>query len=230
MKTLGLLGGMSWESTLHYYRLINQGVNAAMGGLHSASIILYSVDFADIARMQTAGQWQQAGDLLADKASSLQKAGADAIVICTNTMHKVADTIQWACPLPLLHVADITAGHIAARGLRRVGLLGTDFTMRQDFYRQRLEQAHNIEVMVPNEAEMNDVHRIIFEELCLGKILDSSRLTYQRIIAGLERRGIEGLILGCTELGMLIGENDASVPLFDTTTLHAAAAVAFALS
>ncbi|WP_413729710.1 aspartate/glutamate racemase family protein [Sodalis sp. RH22] len=229
MKTLGLLGGMSWESTLPYYRLINQGISGALGGLHSADLVLYSVDFAQIARMQAEGDWQRAGDLLAAKAVLLQKAGAEAIVLCTNTMHKVADTIEWACPLPLLHIADATAREINARGLRRVGLLGTRFTMQQDFYRRRFEHPHGIEITVPGAAEMDAIHNIIFEELCLGKIRDESRHTFRRIIASLEGQGIEGLILGCTEIGLLIGEDDATVPLFDTTTLHAAAAVAFAL-
>lgn len=229
MKTLGLLGGMSWESTLPYYRLINQGISDALGGLHSANLVLYSVDFAEIARLQAEGDWQRAGDLLAGKAVLLQKAGAEAIVLCTNTMHKVAETIEWACPLPLLHIADATAREINAQGARRVGLLGTRFTMQQDFYRHRIEHPHGIEVILPPAAEMDEIHRIIFEELCLGIIRDESRGTFRRIIASLERRGIDGLILGCTEIGLLVGNDDATVPLFDTTTIHAAAAVAFAL-
>ncbi|NDL65917.1 aspartate/glutamate racemase family protein [Acerihabitans arboris] len=229
MKTLGLLGGMSWESTLPYYRLINQGVSAGLGGLHSASLVLYSVDFADIARLQAEGDWQRAGDILAARAVALQKAGAEAIVLCTNTMHKVAETIEWACPLPFLHIADATAREINLRGMRRVGLLGTRFTMQQDFYRRRFEYPHGIEILVPTAAEMDEIHRVIFEELCLGKIRNESRQAYRRIIAALELRGIEGLILGCTEIGLLIGEGDATVPLFDTTAIHAAAAVAFAL-
>ncbi len=229
MRTLGLLGGMSWESTLPYYRLINQGISARLGGLHSASIVLYSVDFAVIARMQADGDWQQAGRLLADNAVALQQAGAEAIVLCTNTMHKVADTIAQACPLPLLHIADAAGRVITRRGLRRVGLLGTRFTMQEDFYRQRLAQSCGIEVVVPDERDSEIIHRVIFEELCRGQIRPESREAYRRIIARLESRGIEGLILGCTEIGLLISQDDAAVPLFDTTAIHAASAVAFAL-
>lgn len=220
---------MSWESTLPYYRLINQGISARLGGLHSANIVLYSVDFAEIARLQAGDDWQRAGDLLAAKAVLLQKAGAEAIVLCTNTMHKVAQAIEWACPLPLLHIAEATAVEINARGLRRVGLLGTRFTMQQDFYRRRFEYPHGIDIVIPTDAEMNEIHRIIFEELCLGILRDESRHTFRRVIASLEGQGIEGLILGCTEIGLLIGQDDAAVPLFDTTALHAAAAVDFAL-
>ncbi len=230
MKTIGLLGGMSWESTLPYYRLINQGVSAGLGGLHSAKIILYSVDFAEIASLQAEGQWLQAGDILAQKAVALQQAGAQGIVLCTNTMHKVADIIERTCPLPLLHIADATARQIKARGLRRIGLLGTRFTMQEDFYRRRIEQSYDIEVMIPNLVEMDEIHRIIFEELCLGQLHEASRQVFRRIIASLEARGIEGLILGCTEISLLIGNADATVPLFDTTAIHAAAAVDFILS
>jgi len=229
MKTLGLLGGMSWESTLPYYRLINQGVSAALGGLHSANIVLYSVDFAEIARLQAEGQWRQAGDILAQKALALEQAGAQGIVLCTNTMHKVADIIEQACALPLLHIADATARQIKAQGVRRVGLLGTRFTMQEDFYRRRIEQSYGIEVLVPNPREMDEIHRIIFTELCLGQLHDASRQVFRRIMAALEARGIEGLILGCTEISLLIGSADARVPLFDTTAIHAAAAVDFAL-
>lgn len=229
MKTLGLLGGMSWESTLPYYRLINQGISARLGGLHSASIILYSVDFAGIAQLQADGQWREAGEILAQKALALQHAGAEAIVLCTNTMHKVADAIEQACPLPLLHIADATARQITARGLRRVGLLGTRFTMQEDFYRRRIEQPHGIEVLVPDRDDMDEMHRIIFDELCRGQRHEASRQRCRRIIAALEARGIDGLILGCTEISLLIGDADATVPLFDTTAIHAAAAVDFAL-
>jgi|SRR5471030_897364 len=230
MKTLGLLGGMSWESTLPYYRLINQGVSAGLGGLHSASIVLYSVDFAEIAQLQVSGQWREAGDILAQKALVLQQAGAQGIVLCTNTMHKVAEIIERACDLPLLHIADATARQINAQGLHRVGLLGTRFTMQQDFYRHRIEQPYGIEVLTPDLADMDEIHRIIFEELCLGQLREASRHVFRRVIATLEARGIEGLILGCTEISLLIGSADATVPLFDTTAIHAAAAVDFALS
>jgi len=230
MKTLGLLGGMSWESTLPYYRLINQGVSAGLGGLHSANIVLYSVDFAEIAQLQVSGQWREAGDILAQKALVLQQAGAQAIVLCTNTMHKVAEIIEQACDLPLLHIADATAKQINAQGLHRVGLLGTRFTMQQDFYRHRIEQPFGIEVLTPDLADMDEIHRIIFEELCLGQLREASRHVFRRVIATLEARGIEGLILGCTEISLLIGSADATVPLFDTTAIHAAAAVDFALS
>jgi len=229
MKTLGLLGGMSWESTVPYYRLINQGISERLGGLHSASLLLCSVDFAVIAQMQAQGEWQQAGRLLADKAVALQHAGAEAIVLCTNTMHKVADTIEQACSLPLLHIADATGRAIGRRGLRRVGLLGTRFTMQEDFYRRRLAQSWGIEVVVPDDHDSDIIHRVIFEELCRGQIRPESREAYRCIIARLENQGIEGLILGCTEIGLLIGQDDATVPLFDTTSIHAASAVAFAL-
>ncbi|TCL07131.1 aspartate/glutamate racemase family protein [Sodalis ligni] len=229
MKTLGLLGGMSWESTLPYYRMINQGISERLGGLHSASLLLCSLDFADIAQMQAGGEWRRAGQLLADKAVALQQAGAEAIVLCTNTMHKVADNIEQACTLPLLHIADATGRVINRQGLRRVGLLGTRFTMQEDFYRQRLAQSYGIEVVVPDDHDSDIIHRVIFEELCLGRIRPESREAYARIIAKLESQGIEGLILGCTEIGLLISQDDAAVPLFDTTAIHAASAVAFAL-
>ncbi|TKI02948.1 aspartate/glutamate racemase family protein [Martelella alba] len=229
MKTLGLLGGMSWESTLPYYRLINQGIGERLGGLHSADLILCSLDFADIARWQSEGDWPRAGRLLAEKARLLEQSGAQAIVLCTNTMHKVADTIEQACSLPLLHIADATGRAVRRRGLRRVGLLGTGFTLREDFYRRRLESGFGLEVLVPDEADIDDIHRVIFDELCRGQIREASRQSLRRIIARLEARGIQGLILGCTELGLLISAEDCQGALFDTTAIHAADAVAFAL-
>lgn len=223
MKTLGLLGGMSFESTIPYYRLINQRVQQQLGGLHSARLLMYSVDFHDIEQLQRRGDWQQAGQLLADAASALQRAGADGLVLCTNTMHKVAAAIEQATPLPLLHIADATAQQIRSQGLQRIGLLGTRFTMEQDFYKARLA-AQGIEVLIPDLPGRDLVHQVIYDELCLGQIKPDSRLAYQRIIAGLVRSGAEGVILGCTEIGLLVQPEDAAVPLFDTTAIHARAA------
>jgi amino-acid racemase len=229
MKTLGLIGGMSWESTALYYRLVNETVKARLGGLHSAKLVLCSVDFHDIEALQRAGQWEPAGVLLADAARSLVAAGAEALVLCTNTMHKVANAIEQAVPVPLLHIADPTAAAIKARGLSRVGLLGTGFTMEQDFYRERLRQ-RGVEVIVPAAADRQIVHRVIYEELCLGAVRDESRAEYRRIMAGLLREGAEGIILGCTEICMLIGPGDADVPMFDTTHLHATTSAEWAIS
>jgi aspartate racemase len=223
MQTIGLIGGMSWESTLPYYRLINETVRDALGGLHSAKLLLHSVDFHEIEILQHAGDWDAAGEAMAAAARSLQAGGADFIVLCTNTMHKVADAITAATPLPLLHIADGTADALAAAGITRVGLLGTRFTMEQDFYRKRLE-ARGFEVIVPEAGDRDDVHRIIYDELCQGAVRDDSRDTYRRIIAALADAGAEGIILGCTEISLLVDQRDASVPLFDTTALHARAA------
>ncbi len=229
MKTLGLIGGMGWESTVPYYRQINQQINQRLGGLHSAKIILYSVDFQQIEALQRSGDWQQAGQLLADAAQALQRAGAQGLVLCTNTMHKVAAAITSATPLPLLHIADATAQQIKAGGLRRIGLLGTRFTMEQDFYKARL-LTQGIEVLIPAEGDRKLVHQVIYEELCLGQINPESRLAYQQIIAGLVAQGAEGVILGCTEIGLLVQPEDAAVPLFDTTAIHARAAVDWMLA
>ncbi|WP_031566509.1 aspartate/glutamate racemase family protein [Rheinheimera texasensis] len=229
MKTLGLIGGMSWESTVPYYRQINQQINLRLGGLHSAKIILYSVDFQQIEALQRSGDWQQAGQLLADAAQALQRAGAQGLVLCTNTMHKVAAAITNATPLPLLHIADATAQQIKARGLRRIGLLGTRFTMEQDFYKARL-LAQDIEVIIPDVPGRDLVHQVIYEELCLGQINPASRLAYQQIIAGLVAQGAEGVILGCTEIGLLVQPDDAAVPLFDTTAIHAGTAAEWMLA
>ncbi len=229
MKTLGLIGGMSWESTVPYYRQINQQINQRLGGLHSAKIILYSVDFQQIEALQRSGDWQQAGQLLAEAAQALQRAGAQGLVLCTNTMHKVAAAIVAATPLPLLHIADATAQQIQQQGLRRIGLLGTRFTMEQDFYKDRL-LARDIEVLIPAEADRKLVHQVIYQELCLGQINPESRLAYQQIIAGLVAQGAEGVILGCTEIGLLVQPDDAAVPLFDTTAIHARAAADWMLT
>jgi aspartate racemase len=228
MKTLGLIGGMSWESTALYYRLINETVKQRLGGLHSARLVLHSVDFHDIEVLQRAARWEQAGVLLAGAARSLVAAGAEALVLCTNTMHKVADAIERAVPVPLLHIADPTAAAIKAAGLSRVGLLGTGFTMEQDFYRERLRQ-RGVECLVPPAPERQVVHRVIYEELCLGVVREESRAQYRRIIRDLVAGGAEGIILGCTEIGMLVGAQDAAVPLFDTAHLHATTAAEWAV-
>ncbi|WP_372996022.1 aspartate/glutamate racemase family protein [Marinobacter sp.] len=229
MKTIGLLGGMSWESTQTYYRLMNEGVKARLGGLHSAKLVLYSVDFAEIEALQHAGDWPATADILASAALSLQKAGADFLVIGTNTMHKVAPEIEQAIRIPLLHIADATAKVLARDGISRVGLLGTRFTMEQAFYRDRLEQA-GIEVIVPEEAQRNEVHRVIYEELCQGEINPASRQTYLDITTSLSERGAQAVILGCTEIGLLIRQADTPIPLYDTTKIHAAQAVEHALT
>ena len=230
MKTIGLIGGMSWESTVPYYRLINQAVAARLGGLHSARLVLYSVDFHDIERLQCAGDWQAAGAMLAQAARALERAGADFLVLCTNTMHKVAVDIEAAVAIPLLHIADPTAAQIKRAGHTRVGLLGTRFTMEQAFYRERLSQRHGLAVIVPDAAERDTVHRIIYEELCLGRVLPESRQAYQRVMASLVAQGAQSIILGCTEISMLVCDEDASVPLVDTTALHAHAAAEAALA
>lgn len=229
MKTIGLIGGMSWESTQTYYRLINVAIREKLGGLHSARLVLYSVDFHDIEVLQRQGDWQAAGVLLAQAAQSLQAAGADMVVICTNTMHKVADEVQAAVSIPLLHIADPTAQAIRAAGFQRVALLGTRFTMEQDFYRARLEQQHGLQVIVPEQSERDVVHRIIYEELCLGQIKPESKTAYLNIIRQLQTRGAQAVILGCTEISLLVQQTDLDLPLFDTTALHAMAAADAAL-
>ena len=229
MKTIGLIGGMSWESTIPYYRHINETIRERLGGLHSARLLLYSVDFHDIEQMQRAGDWEAAGVALAAAARALTLAGAELLVLCTNTMHKVAPAIEAAVTVPLLHIADPTAEAIRAQGFRRVGLLGTRFTMEQDFYRRRLEDRHGLEVCVPDEADRITLHRIIVEELCLGRILPASRADYRRIMATLIKDGAQAIILGCTEISLLVSQDDATVPLVDTTALHARAAALRAL-
>ena len=231
MKTIGLIGGMSWESTIPYYRTINETVKQRLGGLHSAKIVLYSVDFHEIEQLQRSGDWQCAGELLAQAAQTLARAGADCIVLCTNTMHKVAPQIEAAVGIPLLHIADATGQAIRRAGLNKVALLGTRFTMEQDFYKQRLSERHAIDVVVPNEMEREVVHRVIYQELCLGQIQLESRAAYRRIMQRLvEQEAAQAIILGCTEISLLVDQSDASVPLFDTTAIHAQAAAEFALS
>jgi len=230
MKTLGLIGGMSWESTLPYYRCINERVRERLGGLHSARLILYSVDFDEIERLQRADRWEEAGRVLADVAARLERAGAEALVLCTNTMHKVAPAIESATGVPLLHIADATGAAITAAGVHSVGLLGTRFTMEEDFYRRRLEEDHGLAVLAPEADDRAAADRIIFEELCRGRVTAASREIYRGIIARLAARGAQGVILGCTEIGLLVSARDAEVPLFDTTALHAAGAADFALA
>ncbi|MFJ7945079.1 aspartate/glutamate racemase family protein [Streptomyces sp. NPDC096354] len=229
MKTIGLLGGMSWESTAEYYRTVNQLVRARLGGLHSAKCVVHSVDFAEIERLQVEGRWEEAGHVLAEAARSVEAAGADYILICTNTMHKVADQVAAAVSIPLLHLADATADAVRTQGLRRVGLLGTAFTMEQDFYRGRLE-SHGLTVDIPDAESRALVHHVIYDELCLGVVREDSRDAYRRIIADLVAAGAEGIVLGCTEIELLIGPADSPVPVFPTARLHAEAAVRLALS
>lgn len=229
MKTIGLLGGMSWESTIPYYRQINQHIKQQLGGLHSGKIILYSVDFADIEALQRSGDWDRAGELLAEAAVKLQAAGADCLVLCTNTMHKVAAVIETAVTIPLLHIADATAEAIQLAGLKKVALLGTRFTMEQDFYKKRLTESYGLEVLVPDEESRALVHQVIYQELCLGLVKPDSRLQYQQIMADLVVQGAEAIILGCTEIALLVSAEDCAVPLFDTTFLHAQKAADYAL-
>jgi aspartate racemase len=228
MKTIGLLGGMSWESTVPYYQIINRTIAARLGGLHSAKLLLHSVDFDEIEVLQRTDRWDEAGRLLADAAAGLEGAGAEFLVLCTNTMHKVTPAIEARVRIPLLHIADATAEVILRQGLRRIGLLGTRFTMEQDFYRSRLE-ARGLEVLVPCEADRLRVHEVIFQELCLGRIEPASRESYRRILGDLVAAGVEGIILGCTEISLLVQPEDAAVPLFDTTQIHAQAAAFRAL-
>lgn len=229
MKTIGLLGGMSWESTIEYYRIINETVKEKMGGLHSAKCILYSVDFAEIEILQHENRWDQAARLLVQASRSLEIAGADCLVICTNTMHKLAPEIQQQLSIPLLHIADPTAQKVRSAGLRKVALLGTRFTMEEDFYRGRLERPHGLEVLIPSEADRQIVHRVIYDELCMGIIAAASAKHYAQIIGRLIDAGAEGVILGCTEIGLLVKPADYGIALFDTTRIHAEAAVQFAL-
>lgn len=230
MKTLGLIGGMSWASTALYYRWINEYVQQKLGGLHSAKLLLVSVDFHEIQRLQAADDWAGASHILVQAARTLQAAGADALVVCTNTMHKVAPQIEAAVNIPLLHIVDATAQAIQQANLECVGLLGTRFTMEQSFVSERLQRSHYVSVLTPPPADREIVHRVIFEELCQGHLLEASRAHYRRIIADLVTAGAQAVILGCTEITLLIQPDDASVPLFDTTRLHAEAAAAWALS
>ena len=229
MKTIGLIGGMSWESTVPYYQTINRVVGRRLGGLHSAKVALYSVDFDEIEKLQHAGEWERSGEILADAARAVRRAGADAIVLCTNTMHKVAPQIEAAVDVPLLHIADATAERVRAAGIERVGLLGTRFTMEEDFYRGRLESRHALAVLTPPSDQRALVHGVIYGELCLGRVRDDSRRAFQQVVLDFVARGAQGVILGCTEIGLLLGPEDAPVPLFDTATIHAEAAAEFAL-
>ncbi|EPY04417.1 aspartate racemase family protein [Paenibacillus alvei TS-15] len=228
MKVIGLLGGMSWESSVEYYRIINEEVKRKLGGLHSAKCLLYSIDFEEIEQYQAEGNWEKAGEVLANAARSLEKGGADFIVICTNTMHKVIDDIRSKINIPIVHIADATASRIKEKGLRTIGLLGTKYTMEQEFYKSRLEQ-NGIKVIVPNADERELINKIIYEELCLGKIRQESRDYYKKVIQGLIELGAEGIILGCTEIGLLVKPEDSKVPVFDTTYIHAVEAVNISL-
>ncbi|MEM7532075.1 MAG: aspartate/glutamate racemase family protein [Chloroflexota bacterium] len=230
MKTIGLLGGMSWESTELYYRWINEGIKQQLGGLHSARIAMVSVDFHEIEVLQHAGQWDEAGEVLAQAGRQIEAAGAGFLLICTNTMHKVAPQIEEAIGVPILHLADATAERIKAQGMSTVGLLGTNFTMEQDFYRGRLAEKHGLNVIVPSADDRAIVHRIIYEELCLGVVKEASRAEYLRIMTQMHDDGAEGIIEGCTEIVMLVQQQHTDIPLFDTTAIHAEAAVALALS
>ncbi|MFT6987612.1 MAG: aspartate racemase [Psychromonas sp.] len=229
MKTIGLLGGMSWESTLGYYRAINEGIKSSLGGLHSAKIAIYSVDFDPIEKLQHNDDWEGTAKILIEAAINVQSAGADFLLICTNTMHKVAPQIEAAINIPLLHIADATADVLVKQGIKTVGLLGTAFTMEQDFYKGRLSENYGLTVLVPNEADRAIVHNVIYKELCLGKALPASKAEYLRIIESLAKQGAEAVILGCTEIGMLLEQADTKVTLLDTTTIHAQKAVEYAL-
>ncbi len=224
MQLIGLLGGMSWESSAEYYRLANEMTRDRLGGLHSARCVLYSVDFAEIERMQTEGRWEDAAATLGAAAKALEAAGADIVVLCTNTMHKVADEVEAAIDIPLLHIGDTTAAAVKDAGVRRVGLLGTGFTMAEPFYADRL-RSHDLDVVVPSADDQATVHRIIYDELCLGVIRDESRAAYRQVIRRLVEAGVEGVIYGCTEIELLVGPDDSSVPVFPTTRLHVEAAI-----
>ncbi len=230
MKTIGLIGGMSWESTLEYYRILNQTVKEKLGGLHSAKCVLYSVEFAEIELLQREGRWREAAQCMVEAGRALEAAGADFIVLCTNTMHKLAPEIEAGVNLPLLHIADATAEAVKAAGIRRVGLLGTRFTMEQDFYKDRLSGKHGLEVLIPAAADRETVHNVIYNELCLGVVKQESRAKFSRIIDALAAAGAQGVILGCTEIESLVRLQDSALPLFATTRIHAEAAVEYALN
>jgi aspartate racemase len=230
MRVIGLLGGMSWESSAVYYRLVNEGVRARLGGLHNARSLLYTLDFFAIEALQHAGRWDEAGAVLADAAVRLERGGADCVVLCTNTMHKLADRIEAAVGIPLLHIVDATASALVARGFDRVGLLATAFTMEEEFYRGRLRERFGIEAVVPVEADRRLVHRVIYDELCQGVVRPESKADYAAVMRELAGRGAQAIVLGCTEIMLLVGQADTALPLFDTTALHAAAAVDFALA
>lgn len=230
MKTIGMIGGMSWESSIEYYRIVNETVRAELGGLHSARSIMVSVEFAEIEKLQHQDRWDEAAEILIGAARSLEGAGADFAIICTNTMHKLYDTIQQNVRIPLLHIADATAESIKAEGIKKIALLGTRFTMEEDFYKGRLTDFYGLDVILPDHEDMEIVHRIIYDELCAGIIQSDSKQAYANIIRRLVREGAEGIILGCTEIGLLVKQEDSPVPLFDTTEIHAKAAVKYALA
>src|SRR3954447_9038090 len=225
MKRIGLLGGMSWESSAEYYRLCNELVAEQLGGLHSADCVLRSVDFYDVERLQSSGAWDEAGELLGKEARSLEAAGAELLVLCTNTMHKIADAVQAAISIPFVHIGDATADAVRAADLSRVGLLATAYTMEQDFYVGRLRERHGLDVLVPEAEDRRIVHDVIYDELCVGVIRDESRDEYRRVMAGLAERGAEGILLGCTEIDLLVDQDDSPVPVFDTTRIHCKRAV-----
>lgn len=229
MKTIGLIGGMSWESSIEYYRIINETTKAKLGGLHSAKSVMYSVDFAEVESLQHQGRWEEAAQMLIDAAKNLENGGADFVVLCTNTMHKVAEDIQANVKIPLLHIADATAQQVKASGIQKIGLLGTRFTMEEDFYKGRLSQKYGLNVSVPNAQAREIIHRVIYNELVVGNIKQSSKTQYIDIIEQMIGQGAEGVILGCTEIGLLVHQEDSRVPLFDTTKIHAQAAVEYAL-
>jgi aspartate racemase len=229
MKTMGLIGGMSWESSLEYYRIINQTVKERLGGFHSSRCILYSVDFEEVEKLQHQADWEELTRLMIDTARRLERAGADFMIICTNTMHKMADEVQEAIQIPVLHIVDVTAEAIKKEGQTCVGLLGTKFTMEQDFYSGRLKNKFGLEVLVPSPEERQSVHDILYSELCLGEIKDQSKETFKNVIKNLVDRGAQGVILGCTEIPLIVSQDDYDIPVYDTTTLHAVAAVDFAL-
>ena len=230
MKTIGMLGGMSWESTLTYYRLLNEGIKNSLGGLHSASICMVSVDFDAIEKLQHADDWDAMASQLSESALAVERGGADFLIICTNTMHKIAPEIEQALSIPLLHIADATAQTLLRDGIQRVGLLGTRFTMEQAFYSRRIVDNFGIDVLIPHSRQREFVHKVIYEELCLGKINPQSKTEFLAIIAQLAAQGAQAVILGCTEIAMLVEQRDTDVPLYDTTSIHAKAAIDFALS
>lgn len=228
MKTIGLIGGMSWESTVTYYQMINEGIKDSLGGLHSAKVLLYSVDFFEIEALMSRGAWDEAAELLGDVAQRLEAAGADMILICTNTLHKVAPQVQSRIRVPLVHIAEAAAEELLSKGITRVGLLGTKYTMTQEFYREKLTE-RGIDVLIPEGEEIDLVNRVIFDELCLGVVKEDSKAGYLKVIANLQARGAQGILLGCTELGLIVSQEDVSLPLFDTTVIHAKKAIELAL-
>jgi aspartate racemase len=230
MKTMGLIGGMSWESTLEYYRIINETTKAKLGRFHSAKMLLYSVDFDEIEILQHKGKWDELTEMMIDAGMRLKKGGVEFILICTNTMHLMAEAVEKETGLPLIHIVDATAEKVRSRGVRRAGLLGTKFTMEQDFYKERLRKKHNLDILIPGDEERESIHRILYSELCLGEIKDASKAAFKKIIDSLVSKGAEGIILGCTEIPLLVQQEDYDIDLFDTTAIHAEAAVEYAIS